>query len=110
VCVRARVSDLSNSFRHWVVNLLTRFVVICVHEDVYFELGTLHPVQTDLTQPDKMGDEKIFNPRYSTSCNRELFQSQRCAASFSLSLIRYAYTLFYYEVYYLHRASYSEIS
>jgi len=104
------VCDLSNSFRHWIVNLLTRFVVICVHEDVYFELGTLHPVQTDLTRPDKMGDEKIFNLRHSTSCNRELFQSQRRAASFSSNLVRYANTLFYHEVYYLHRASYSKVS
>lgn len=50
------LGDLSNSFRHRVVNLPTRFVVISVHEDVYFGLGTLHPVQTDLTtRPDKIG-------------------------------------------------------
>jgi hypothetical protein len=41
------LGDLSNSFRHQVVNLPTRFVVISVHEDVYFRLGTLHSLQTD---------------------------------------------------------------
>lgn len=53
------LGDLSNSFRHRVVNLPTRFVVISVHEDVYFGLGMLHPVQTDLTtRPDKIGQGK----------------------------------------------------
>lgn len=72
--------DLSNSFRHRVVNLPTRFVVISVHEDVYFGLGTLHPsVQTDLTTrpgKDRTG-KNLIAPRRSTSHNRELFQS-RC--------------------------------
>lgn len=48
------LGDLSNSFRHQVVNLPTRFVVISVHEDAYFGLGTLNPLQTDLTtRPDR---------------------------------------------------------
>jgi len=36
------LGDLSNSFRHQVINLPTRFVVISMHEDVYFGLGTRH--------------------------------------------------------------------
>lgn len=54
------LGDLSNPFRHQVVNLPTRFVVISVHEDVYFGLGTLNPLQTGLTtRPDWIERKKI---------------------------------------------------
>lgn len=53
------LGDLSNPFRHQVVNLPTRFVVISLHEDVYFGPGILHPLQTGLTtRPDRVGRGK----------------------------------------------------
>lgn len=84
------LGDLSNPFRHRVVNLPTRFVVINVHEDVYFGHGTpRHSLPTGLTtRPDGTGRDGKKNliptnpPFQTTLRNLEImyFSGETCLA------------------------------